>query len=442
MTWLIKHCRTGWLVIIMSLLTVPVVAQDWRGFYEKVALDKTKERTVPGIEENFRDVIWPCLTAQEKAALQGVRFVYQVEDAFHPFNFHSAASEKTVYLPLSSLRFMRDVCLASAHFDRNSLSIKPLSTYLTILKYQWPDISKHKSRHQYQPLEALGISDSEMDEPKTGETFNQLFSTLIFFTLCHELGHVRYNHRGNGSTSVSQSQANETQADEFALSVMRRIGSPPYGVFLFFFTAYHFDPFVGPKTANPSTHPLSSDRIRMVADNLYMNSVAYARKQANPTRAARQFRSTADQLRGLADNLDDPHIDSAMRIIGYSGRISELRPQTIPVGRSQELFTGSFKGQWINPKKPKDTMLLTLKLVQKKDQSVTGTGWLRDILPFRLTGKAGNRILAFRWQMDIRRFGLGELEMDASGKTLSGWWGTEQGKTIQNGGRLTLIRDQ
>ncbi len=236
---------------------------------------------------------------------------------------------------------------------------------------------------------------------------------------------------------LRQSQANETQADNFALDLIRRTGDLPVGIFQYFTTTFFLNPYTDdPATVRSrSTHPLSSDRIRNMANHLYTNSSAYTHKPDRPTPSVRVL---ADQLQELADWLDDPAIRQAARLIGYSGSIDRLRAQPAKTDQRPGRFTGSFSGDWISPKKNK--MRLTLDLIQT-GQAVRGTGQLADGLPFRITwGVVDKQTLDFNWEMGTNRFGRGKLRADASGRTLSGSWGTDQGNTFQNAGQLVLVR--
>jgi IrrE N-terminal-like domain len=46
----------------------------------------------------------------------------------------------------------------------------------------------------------------------------------VAFSLGHELGHIRFQHKGYAGVPVAAAQANERQVDQFGLELMRRVG--------------------------------------------------------------------------------------------------------------------------------------------------------------------------------------------------------------------------
>jgi predicted Zn-dependent protease len=92
----------------------------------------------------------------------------------------------------------------------------------------------------------------------------------------HELGHVLHGHPGYDAISAAQAQANEQDADRFALTVMRRIGVAPFGMVFWFQTGAYLSPNRGDfaddeahaEWLQQTTHPVTEDRLRAIAAEL------------------------------------------------------------------------------------------------------------------------------------------------------------------------------
>ncbi|HYN64102.1 MAG TPA: hypothetical protein VES36_05810, partial [Candidatus Limnocylindrales bacterium] len=205
-------------VLLLALLLLPADAgaQGWAGFYDRKTLVYWQGQTPPGIEENFRDVVWPKLTLDEKRTLGRVALDFPLEDTQHPMNFYAVASggKKTITLPVSSLRFLGDIALAYAWLNASGYSIDPVTDYLAMLKYQWPD---GLAGRRYRPREALGIPDDATSNARVDSQFQRIFGTAIVFVLGHELGHLYHQHGTNVSPERSRQQ--EEEADRFGMEL-------------------------------------------------------------------------------------------------------------------------------------------------------------------------------------------------------------------------------
>jgi hypothetical protein len=415
----------------------PTGTNQWLDFYDTDTLQQTAQLTPPGIRTNWLEVIWPRLNPDEKKALKGVQLEFPLQDSAHPMNFYSSHPPfRMVKMPLSSLRFLRDICLASAYLNRKEYDEKPLSDYLSILKYQWPGLKSQTC--PYRPLEALHVPADAMQDTDVQSLWQKLFNTSVVFILCHELGHIRYGHRGYAGISDQQAQQHETQADAFALDLMKRIGDPPFGgIVLTFFVYTHLNIHPNDKRLahQPATHPLGSVRIKALARHMNTNRDTYSRQQPDFARAVKS-------IEDLATMLENEALLETMDQIGYSGdicrlglrRVGQAGPVAMP--SNKQPFTGTFTGNWVDDHKQR--MPITLSLYQNKTE-VSGNGFLDKGMPILVKdGFVTGDKLSFSWQMGKEYFGQGELKLTKGG--LLGWWGTRHRKTIKKSGDLVLIR--
>jgi hypothetical protein len=462
--------KRSFLLVVFIGTAIDLSAQDclmpagsaWLGFYNRNELLKTAESTPPGIGHDFTYVIWPTLTGQERAALSGVTFNYPDQCGSHPMNFFAnyRNGKPTVCLPISSLRFLSEVCLAQAYFNiqyknglRSDNGLMLITNYLSIIRWQW---AKIKGSEDYTLLNVLGIDREQVLKNKEVDSlFGKLYSTAIYFIIGHELGHLRFHHLENGKLSDGQSQANEAQADEFALEIFRRIGDPPYGgIVAFFYIIQHFTDVSKEAQQNKlvATHPLNSKRIKALAISLRANAGLYAKSQDNPKRATAQFESIADQLMGFAKAFDDPEIWEIARINGKSGTLEQLRRSAIAGATSKvksssltnsskfsgDPFLGSWSGTWVNNKKEK--MPMTVSFFKLGDL-IKGEGKLNDGMDWQITAaETKGRTIYFSWTMGDHYFGTGTLSSDVSGRKLVGSWGTENNGEIKESGQLIFER--
>lgn len=423
------------LLALSALFLSNVAARaDWRGFYEQETLRYWAEQMPPGIEENLREVIWPKLTAAERKALTGVRLAFPLEDASHPMNFYARQDDKTVVMPISSLRFFGDLALANAWLNRNNYTLDTVTDYLGMLKYQWPGKLKGKA---HRPLDALKIQANAREDAQTQNTFQRAFGTSVVFVLAHELGHLFHRHGAYSEVGLEAARRNEEQADEFALEIMRRIGEAPLGMPLFFSVLAHLELYPGDAGyAEPMarTHPVTAGRIQAIAEALETNTADYARTSTNVAITRLKLKDVALQLRTIALVLGDAGAQNLMRQKGLTATESTLAPRPIgerisaesaeSVGRRGP-FEGAYVGEWLNTKGTSFEGDLILK---RRGANVTGTfAFGGGNVTFE--GVADGDQLHFNWNWGKDYFGKGVLQAAESGDELSGTWGYTKGES-------------
>lgn len=279
-----------------SLATDARVSGYWSGFYDQRTLAQAAENFRLGILDNWQHVILPALTAEERRRLEHVRFVIDIENPDSALNFFAISGE--VHIPASSVRMLDDLVASWMWLNQRGYSTDTVNEYLAILKYQW-ESGALRSEH-YRPMDALGVPAGVRDDPAIADEYARVISNALFFIICHELGHVLYEHQGivaKDAAAATRSIAQEQQADAFALELMRRIGEMPVGVPMFFMFATTLEPApADPGYGIPYTHPQSSERIRAVATALRTQSRGFARGFKDPSTAVAKVNAIADLL--------------------------------------------------------------------------------------------------------------------------------------------------
>jgi hypothetical protein len=413
-------------------------AADWSGFYDKKTLTYWGEQMPPGINENLREVVWPKLTQEEKEKLAGVVLSFPPEDSQHPMNFYAPAGgqRKTVVMPISSLRLYGDLAMAYAWLNTNKYNLDPVTDYLAMLKYQWPAKLTTKP---YRPMEVLGIPANAREDSHVYDVFQRAFGTCVVFVMAHELGHLYYRHPSYDAVGVEVARANEEQADQFALEIMRRIGEAPLGMPLFFTILAHLEPYSGDagylENRARSRHPVTASRIRAIARALEKSSEDYSRTSANPAKKSLDIKNVAKELDVIAVSLEDNGVQELLRQKGLSAQPELLRQRrpgenssTAPGEStgSHVLFSGAYQGDWIDAKGTSFSGELILK---RQGENVTGT-FSFGAGSVTLKGVIDGERLYYNWKWGTEYFGKGVLQAATpTGEELSGTWGYTKADT-------------
>lgn len=449
MKWLSWVAAATACAIIVPLVMAKKTPEDrWQGFYSKATLEQTAARSTPDIRAILVDDIPKILTAEQRTRLSGVSIEFPLESPEHIANFFSDPKSKQVVMPVSSIRFLRDIAVAYAWLNVKGYDIQPVSDYLALIKYQWPD-SLQNTAHT--PLETLGIPANALDETAVAERFQSLFGSMIVFILGHELGHIYHQHPGYDATSLSQSKRLEQDADAFALGIMQQMGEAPTGASFYFFVLAHLEPFVGDSDFNQHqanrTHPLNPPRIAAIAGNIKQNAARFAAGSTNRKQTLAALTTVSDELGNMSCPpplstkerhtvsclLGDEGVQAALRKIGLSTRVDMLQPRR--VGELAKLpgedsavaaiFSGIFVGEWIDEKA---VGLNTKMVLTRNGDTVTGT-YTVGLGAVTLEGKVQGNDLEYTWRWGDDYFGQGKLSSQQQGKTLTGTWGYTKATT-------------
>jgi len=159
----------------------------WAGFYDAQVLEYWATQMPEGVRANYEEVLLQALRPDERAAMGKTVLALPLEESDSLINFHAGAN--TVFIPISSLRFLADICIAYAWLSLNGRDLQVLTNYLSIVQQQWPE-KLHGAR--YLPLDALHIPPGVRQESRVISRMQTMFGSAVVFVLGHELGHLRY----------------------------------------------------------------------------------------------------------------------------------------------------------------------------------------------------------------------------------------------------------
>lgn len=395
---------------LLALLCSLATAADFSRLYDKPTLDYWGGRYSRSTTKILDEVIWPALLSDEKRRLGRKPLLEfplwaEGEARQHALAFYVPADRDSIVLPVFSLKFLDDLCTAYGWLQVKGYSLETVSEYTAILKHGAPPPEGLSP-----PLQALGIPEKALDDPRVNELALGHFVTARAFILLHETGHLLYGHNAR---TPAESVRNEQQADRLAATVMQRTALPPLGIMVFFLADAHWSGF---PASGRDTHPLSGERVRALAGSL-----------DNP--------SLAEQLRAFGKLLDDPEIRAGFVATGKVGDLRALaprRPGELPrrrgesgTARREALFDGVYRGEFVQLPDPR-SMPIEIVLERQGDRVKgrytvgLGFGEIED-------GKVVGKRLYFNWKW-AGNYGQGFWEARDDG-SFSGVWGHREARS-------------
>jgi hypothetical protein len=431
--------RTLGAALLALLLGPHAQAKDMASLYDEATLVYWQPRYQENILWNVANVIWPRLDADERQQLADVNLCFPLRGhSRDPLEFYArleaaadacaAQGPPVVVLPIQSIKFFDDLSVAHAWLWRHGYGPETALEYASMLKYGEPE--RFGGRYPA-PLPALQIPEDALDDPVTGEQAQKLLKSAIVFLVLHELGHVLHGHPGYDAISAAKAQANEGDADRFALRVMRRIGVAPFGMVFWFQTGAYLAPNRGDfaddeahaEWLRQTTHPVTEDRLRAIAAELRHAPEDFALEFPDQESGRLAILSTADEIELVADVMADPEIQ---RLLARRGRLTEpsaLAPRRIgeTLGASKISTGAAFDGAFDGQVSDTSGAAAIRTLLHRRGDQVSGQ-YSYGAGQGRLHGVVHGDTLLFSWQ-EGGAMGRGRLVTAPDGTSFSGSWG-------------------
>jgi len=271
-------------------------------------LQEVGSKYVPNLGGMWEEDFLAKLTPNERAPANAVTLdLPLVGAARYPLEFYSNPTTQRVTLPIASIKFIDDLAVAFAYYDKKGCDVGAVSDYAAALRFQ-PQNAKGS------PLDALGVPRDATTDPYVDDVSMKILKSNVYFVAVHEYAHVMYRHRDYGVITVLQAQRQEAQSDAFALEIMGRIGAPPVALTYFFLIASRLEASPGDFASlgeyerylrTRATHPVSAQRIYKVAEGIEAHLDGFARLQRDPASAKTKLQDEAQKLRQIAATLDD-----------------------------------------------------------------------------------------------------------------------------------------
>jgi hypothetical protein len=318
-------------LLLMNSSAVLVAERNLSAIYDGATIATAQPRLRSRVTEIYEKAFRPNLLPEEQRALSNLTIESPL--AGDPvLGYYSDSRNRIVTLPAPSLLFFEDLCEAYAWLYVKGYRLETVEEYVTMLKYKDPQAFGGRYPP---PLQALGIPANALDDAKVNDLSLRFRNTGYAFILGHELGHIRFQHKGYAGVPVAVAQTNERQADQFGLELMRRVGDIPMGAMLFFQAGiYHFENRADFGSdgewqdflANRATHPVTADRLRALSAQIDTFAQDFAR---GPNRAAAMetVHFIAQRFAEFAAFLNDPLLQRVMRATAESAHPSSLQPR-------------------------------------------------------------------------------------------------------------------
>lgn len=331
--------KTASLISLVCLLVTGVHAQDVSNLYPDSTLKHWQPRYAENFRWNFENVVLPRLRPAERRNLAGVQLHFPLkagrEAGLLAFYSNPQADPPVVTMPVLSIKFFDDLCAATAWLEENGYEFGTVTDYVAMLKHLASD--SFPGGRYLPPLEALQIPTDAFDNPRVDSLSQKLLKSGLLWVLIHELAHVCHEHPGYKEVSAKQAQQQETEADQFATEIMRRIGVAPIGIAYFFVVATHLWPNRADSTSDVAwqiylentEHPLTTERMRALAADLRENQGSFIRSEPNPPVALIALRDAISNIEGLAPILADEDMqrDIKQRALDLASQSDPLRPR-------------------------------------------------------------------------------------------------------------------
>lgn len=303
--------RVALCLVLLGAATAHAEERDPSQLYDTATLREWQARYTRSMGRILTEGFAPVLSAEERRTLDGVKLDLPLRDeAF----LNVRTEDHTIVVPVETLHWLDEVYVAYAWLVLNNFQLEPIEEYVAMLRHKKP--ADFPGGAYPTPLRALGIPADALRDSRVDGLSLRLFNSARAFILAHELGHVHRGHRGS-------TIPNEEEADRFALDLMRRTGTVPMGVALYFQTTAVW--FQG----GPPNHPLNARRLRAMSDALANSAREFGRgDQDDVTR----IRFIGRGLVQVADYLDDADLQRcvAQSAAKASPRVLGPRPRGAP----------------------------------------------------------------------------------------------------------------
>lgn len=306
-------------------------AQSVAGLYPEEILASDQPRFEERLGQIYRYGLWDFLDGPEKQALADAQLRFPLVGANdNPFDFYAGPERgrPTIFLPVLSLKFIEDLCVAWAWRQVHGYSLEPFDEYVAMLKYRAP--ADFSGGRYPDPLSALGVPARIWEqEPAVDDLALRLRNSAWAFILAHEMGHLRYRHPGNAAVDPTTSQRHEREADAFALDLLARSETIPMGAVLWFQATVGFfrnradfatEAAYVDWQKRQATHPVNPERLQ----NLALALDRAADHSLDPAHAE-VLRFIATRLATIADTLAEPDMARLIARQAVQGAPEDLK---------------------------------------------------------------------------------------------------------------------
>ncbi|MDQ4422996.1 MAG: M48 family metalloprotease [Thalassolituus sp.] len=242
--------------VLLLLMLCSAAAEA--GLYPRVELERVREVYGVNIEAVLFDDIRAYLTPEELKSLNKVSLTFPLpdnKDSVDVFGFAIDLNSGQMAFPAQAIKFFDDLALSFAWYEHTGQDPTSIAEYVVNLH--------RKGLPFLPPLAALNVPEKAWEQSQYVDDVSQkILKSGLAFLLLHELAHWHFKHGAYHDISYAAARKQEQQADDFALEVMARMKTPPYGMVVWFLATSLVT------SDRVTTHPLSRDRLNAIAHSL------------------------------------------------------------------------------------------------------------------------------------------------------------------------------
>jgi hypothetical protein len=318
---------------VLSVLFAHTANARWETLYDRSTLEAAFKLYSKSLQDTWTEDFLAKLVLQERQTLENVQLSLPlVGEHKHPFDYYALVSRQLVVIPIQSVKFLDDLATAHAWLLNRKCSDQAVLDYVGFLRFG--DLKSMAGGRLPTPSAALGVPNDALKNAWVYDISGKILKSIVYFVMAHETGHVMHAHAPYNQLTGIQAQNQEKQADKFALDVMQRIGLTPQALAFFFLATSWFEPmpsdFASQKEYDTArkqlaTHPLSSDRLKAIADRMETNAAEFAKSEPNRQSAEQIVRVAGATIRKISGMLDDPKIREYQKFRGQRVEPQVLR---------------------------------------------------------------------------------------------------------------------
>lgn len=246
--------------------------------YDDATLAKSRLVYGEGLRGNFSDLCDRVRDPTLRARALATHLELPLRGR-HQLDFYASSRQRTVSLPIESVKFLDDLGTALAYRDARECDPSAVFDYAGMLSVSERIVTLPR------PHEALSVpSDVLAKDQIVYETSGKLLKSALYFIMAHELGHVVLGHPGDDPGEPELSQQHEIEADAFAIDAMAQIGVVPVGMVVYLRAATYRE--APPSSLDQSayedymkafsTHPITTARLRAITAAVRARREAFA----------------------------------------------------------------------------------------------------------------------------------------------------------------------
>ena len=261
--------------------------------YSRAELERIRDIYGANIQAVLFEDMRAYLTPEELKSLDGVSLRFPLpgnSEELNVFGFAIDLKRGQMVFPAQAIKFFDDLALSFAWYEHTGQDPSNIAEYI---------VNLHRNGLPHTaPLAALNVPEKAWESSAYVDDVSQkALKSGLAFLLLHELAHWHFKHAAYGTISYAEARKQEQQADAFALEVMARMKTPPYGMVIWFLATSLVT------SDRATTHPLSSDRLKAIAELLLASPGRFISYDNRHSLTKQDIRRLARDIQNIAGNL-------------------------------------------------------------------------------------------------------------------------------------------